>query len=70
MSKIGCDVELSPFVPAEGTYLANLTHPSFQELIEVYEKSKKIADENGTIIGCRCIPCQYNILAFAKDVKR
>lgn len=68
LAEIGCDIELSPFVPAEDIALTNLESPSSEMLVTAYKESKKIAEKEGVLIGCNCVSCQYNILAFAEDV--
>ncbi len=63
-ARIGCDIVLSPFRPAERTLLAKKETPTENEMVEVYEKSRKTVDKYGVVIGPRCIPCQHNALAF------
>ncbi len=67
ITKLGSDIVLSPFVPAENATLSNFNPPSENDLIEVYEKSKQIADTNNVKIAPRCIPCQHNTLAFPEN---
>lgn len=67
LSKLGSDIVLSPFVPAENTPLSHLNPPTEKDLITTYEESKKITDAYNVKIAPRCIPCQHNTLAFPDD---
>jgi molybdenum cofactor biosynthesis enzyme MoaA len=69
LAKLGSDIVLSPFVPAENTKLSKFNPPSENDLIEIYKKSKQIADANNVKIAPRCIPCQHNALAFPENTK-
>jgi uncharacterized radical SAM superfamily protein len=67
ITKLGSDIVLSPFIPAKNTPLSNFNPPSENDLLKVYEKSKRIVDANKVKIAPRCIPCQHNTLAFPDD---
>ena len=67
IARLGCDVVLSPFVPAETVKLVKLDPPNEATLIDVYEKSSKIVKKYNVKLGPRCIPCQHNTLAFPDE---
>jgi uncharacterized radical SAM superfamily protein len=67
LAERGCVPVLSPFRPSPITPLANYPAPNFDLLINVFKRSREIADEFGVKLGPECIPCQHNTLTFPDD---
>ena len=64
LARIGVSPVLSPFRPSPKTPLANLSPPTAEQMADVYEQSRAIAEKYGVKLGPSCIPCQHNTLTF------
>ncbi|MEW6408312.1 MAG: radical SAM protein, partial [Patescibacteria group bacterium] len=64
LAQRGVSPVLSPFRPSPKTPLAHLSPPTAQQLAEVYEKSREIAEKHKVKLGPSCIPCHHNTLTF------
>lgn len=67
LSEIGCMPVLSPYrPPTSSKYIGHMPQkpPSFDELLECYQKSMKIVSDNNMKLGPKCIPCQHNTLTL------
>lgn len=69
LAKLGVSPVLSPFRPSPKTPFIHLSPPTTQQLIEVYEKSKKITEKYDVKLGPSCIPCHHNTLTFPDGSK-
>jgi len=67
-AKVGCDIVLSPFRPAEKTPIDIKKTPNEEEMKKIYERSREIVEKYDVVIGPRCIPCQHNALSFPSSV--
>jgi len=65
LARIGCDPVLSPFRPAPGTPLEQLSAPSYEFMAKAYQRAEKIVSKYpGVVLGPRCKACGHNTLSF------
>ena len=66
--KLGVAPILSVFRPIPGTEGENLTPPSNELLLEIYQRAENICEKYGLRLGPSCIPCQNNTLSIPSNL--
>lgn len=64
LSSLGVDPVLSPFKPACVTPMEKEEPPEEEFMLSLYERSLSIVENDGVVLGPRCIPCQHNVIVF------
>ena len=62
--RIGVAPILSVFRPIPGTDGENLTPPSNELLLDIYQKAESICEKYNLRLGPTCVPCQNNTLSM------
>lgn len=64
--KRGCEPVLSPFIQNDTIQLNGFSSPTYDFLLEVYEKSQELSEKYNIPLGPKCVLCQHNTLTFSE----